>query len=179
MVDEAEGGSWHGVHEAALLLEISVSTLRRRLKLSTVTARREHGRYGAEWQVWVPNDQRQAAPSGGDSRHGERGERGQVSAGHGYEQSQADHTQAESTLELVRLVAKLQEENRNLAGQLGYLQAQVEQFRALQPPVESPTPPYAPESAQEGHQTGSVAGVVSDDLVKPSASPRKSWWRFW
>jgi len=29
-------------------------------------------------------------------------------------------------LELVRLVAKLQEENRNLAGQLGSLQAQVE-----------------------------------------------------
>jgi len=37
----------------------------------------------------------------------------------------------------------------------------------------------ASESAQEGQQGASVAGMVSDDLVRPPAAPRKAWWRFW
>ena len=84
-------------------------------------------------------------------------------------------------LELVRLVAKLQEENRNLAGQLGYLQAQVEQLKALTAPTEASTAAHAPEGAQEGQQGASVAGVaVENDLARPGATrPRKAWWRFW
>jgi excisionase family DNA binding protein len=50
--------------------------------------------------------------------------------------------------ELARLVGRLQEENRNLAGQLGYYQAKLQQaeetIRALEAPREAPT--VAPES---------------------------------
>jgi len=35
------------------------------------------------------------------------------------------------------------------------------------------------QSAQDGHQGGSVAGVAVDDLVRSSEPPRKAWWRFW
>jgi len=81
--------------------------------------------------------------------------------------------------ELVRWLRDLQEENRNLAGQLGYLQAQVEQYKVLQAPAESRNVAAPHQSAQEGQQGASMAGVVSDDLERPQQAPRKAWWRFW
>jgi len=85
---------------------------------------------------------------------------------------------------VVNVHPEKQEQNRNLAGQLGYVQSQLqqrdEQIRALTAPAEASTEGYASESAQEGQQTASVAGVaVEDDLVQPSAPRRKAWWRFW
>ena len=56
--------------------------------------------------------------------------------------------------------------HRNLAGQLGYVQAQFQQrdelLKALQAPTEASTEVIPHQSAQEGQQTASVAGVVSD-----------------
>jgi len=86
-------------------------------------------------------------------------------------------------MEALRLINRLTEENRNLAGQLGYMQAQLqqrdEQLKALQAPAEPSATPTSHQSAQEGQQTDSVAGVVSDDLAASVAAPRKVWWRFW
>jgi len=78
--------------------------------------------------------------------------------------------------ELVRLLARLQEENRTLAGQLGFLQAQLahtrealtqaqETIRALEAPAPSPPTPSPPPA---------------EPTPPPSApAPRPSRWRFW
>jgi hypothetical protein len=57
---------------------------------------------------------------------------------------------ATSMTELVRLVAKLQEENRNLAGQLGYTQAKLQEAQlALAAPVTSTMPEIATGSPSD------------------------------
>lgn len=74
------------------------------------------------------------------------------------------------------LVEKLQEENRNLAGQLGFREAQLQQaherIRLLEPgpvptatasPGEEPDRPEEPEAAESG---------------EPERTARP-WWRFW
>jgi len=66
----------------------------------------------------------------------------------------------------LRLVEKLQEENRNLAGQVGYYQAQVEQLRE-QLALPAPQPePVATESTPAVEAT-------------PAPATRPWWRRFW
>jgi hypothetical protein len=75
---------------------------------------------------------------------------------------------------LVALVRHLQEENRNLAGQLGFVQAQLQQahetIRMLQAP-----PPEPPEP-----ETGDDTMVDAVATIKePPPEPARPWWRFW
>ena len=166
-----------GLEEAASILGLSVSTLRRQRRKGELQGRQVATPYGPKWLVLLPP----RTTAGGQ---GGRPVTGGHSRGHDAPRvlPESGVAQGEQTglVEALHLIRTLQEENRNLAGQLGYLQAQVEQFKALQAPVESPTPPYAPESTQDGQQGASVAGVVSrDDLRAPVVAPRKAWWRFW
>ena len=72
---------------------------------------------------------------------------------------------------LVGLVRQLQEENRNLAGQLGFVQAQLQQahdtIRLLQAPPPEPAPADDPPIE-----------AVATIREAPPAQPRP-WWRFW
>ncbi len=76
---------------------------------------------------------------------------------------------------MVRWLRDLQEENRNLAGQVGYLQARLQQaedtIRALEAPREAPT--NAPESRPGGPERAESGGAVQESTPVPSGP----WWR--
>lgn len=71
---------------------------------------------------------------------------------------------------LAALVDKLAQQNLEMAGRLGYLQAQLaardEQIRALQAPKEPIAPPPP-------------AGVIFRPLTGEPDPPRRPWWKLW
>jgi hypothetical protein len=78
---------------------------------------------------------------------------------------------------LVGLVRQLQEENRNLAGQLGFVQAQLQQARETIRLLQAPPP----EAVDGGG--GVVIEAATEDLAREreaaAAEQRRPWWRFW
>jgi excisionase family DNA binding protein len=84
----------------------------------------------------------------------------------------AESADGVAMLEMVRLVGRLQEENRNLAGQVGYLQAQLQvaqdQVRALE----------APSMSQDVPQR-SPANAMLEPAQEPAPTRNRPWWRFW
>ena len=134
--------------------------------------------HGPAWEVWVTGAE--ARPV---SDRAETDTRPGVGRAEGDSDGQATGPTDDAMVEALRLINRLTEENRNLAGQLGYVQSQLqqrdEQLKALTAPAEVSTGAHARESAQEGQERASVAGEALDDLMKPSAPTRKAWWRFW
>lgn len=135
---------WITPGEAAGRLGVSEKTVRRRAKRGTLEARQVPTRFGPMWQVRPPTV---SPPSN----------TGGVLEG------------APPAAELVRWLRDLQEENRNLAGQVGYLQAQLQErdTRLL-----ALTAGSTPETRTEDHQAASRAEVDSEH-------PRRPWWMVW
>ncbi len=82
----------------------------------------------------------------------------------------AAHAASDSSvvsLELVRLVSRLQEENRVMAGRIGWLEAQIEHLKALP----------AADTLQDapGEPTDGMRSETSDR----ASEPKRAWWRFW
>ena len=119
---EVQDGAWVTLAEAAPILGVSVDTVRRRLKRGDVQARLVHTQHGPTWEVCLGNVQGGAPTVGSTPR-----------------QTADGHQDGATLPESIRRVSRLKEENRNLAGQLGYVQAQLEQarseLRALQAPA--------------------------------------------
>src|SRR5438477_11373003 len=120
-MQQPTGGAWVTLAEAAASLGCSVDTVRRRVRSGALHAeQRETGR-GPVWYVElehvpiVPSMNGSAAQQ--DAPHAEQ-------AAEHAQQGGERPLDNPAAVELVRLVAHLQEENRNLAGQLGYIQAQ-------------------------------------------------------
>jgi len=173
-MDDRPGGVWLSLAEAAVTLGVSEKTLRRRIKAGQVDARQEPTKYGQAWKVWVDTPLRLPSPlsTGQEDTDGYgqgTGQGGQATPGEG---TRGDRV----ALDLLQLVRELLAKNETLQVQL---QQRDEQIRALTAPTEASTAAHAPESAQEGQQGASAAGVVSDDLGRPVAAPRRAWWRFW
>jgi hypothetical protein len=141
--DPTESG-WLTLAEAGISLGCSVDTLRRRLKRGELEARQIPTRHGPAWQVRL-GDMQGVVPTVG-----------------GMPTQPAD---SPGTVELVQLVGRLQQENRDLAGQVGFLQARLgmlEEQLALEAPREQPAPPELQAEPE------TVSG--------PAPAP---WWRRW
>ena len=155
---------WVTLAEAGALLGCSVDTVRRRVKQGAVHAEQRTSPRGAVWYIradTLPSVQGRAANGAAhDAPH------------------VAEHAQHGNgpLLEALRQLAVQRDQLLHLAGQVGYLQRQVQEHQETIKALQAPTPH---QSAQDGQQGGSVAGMVSDDLVRPSVTPRKAWWRFW
>ena len=162
-------GAWLSIHEAATALGLSVSTIRRRLKDGTLTARRDYSRYGQTWRVQVSSDQWVTTARATEPGQGDRSERGHDTIERGHEPGQSDYAQVQTCLEQLRLIRDLQTQVTQLAGQLGYVQAQYqqasEQLKAL-------TPGSAHETRTDANLTAAGPGAVS-------GPPRRVWWAFW
>jgi excisionase family DNA binding protein len=177
------------IAEAARTLGISGHTVRRRIKRGELPAERVERAQGYEWRVLIasapPAAPAQVARSSADADHvnGQLASVfGQVpnSVGGHLRTRSPDRMDARMLLELAnglavqladerRLLAEerdrtavLERERFELAGRLGYFQAELEQaratIRALQAPASAPS-----ESA----------------IMAAEAAPRRSWWRFW
>jgi excisionase family DNA binding protein len=143
------------LREAAAWLGISERTVRRRLHRGELEGRQVSTPQGRAWRIRL--DTLPPSPHGHDG----------------------GRTDSAALVDALRVVADQQQQLRDqahqllqLAGQVGYLQGQLEQLRALPAGTSH-------QSAQDGQQGASAAGVVVDDLVQSHAAPRRAWWRFW
>lgn len=73
-------------------------------------------------------------------------------------------------LELVRLIDRLQRENRDLAGQLGYVQAKLQEAQLA---LEAPKP----DSPEIDPRVDSVGPVVEPTPTSSDPRPSTPWWR--
>ena len=108
MDDQPPRGAYVKITEAAALLNVSVDTIRRRLRRGDLRGERLRTRQGDTWHVWLDGDIAESdAPADpaaqGDWRRG--------------------------LSDLVLLVARLQAENRELATRVGYLEAELRHAR--------------------------------------------------
>jgi len=180
MISET-AGAYYPLPQAAKLLGVSVVTLRRRIKRGQLDARQVSTQHGMAWEVWVDEPLRLITQDQGGP--GGQGDYAQSSAQGHHPSSAQGGLPDQTVLILTRLLQRATDErdavlaeNRQLATELNEARATI---RALQSPAQPSETATPHQSAQEGQQGGSVAGVVSDDLVRPSAPPRKAWWRFW
>ena len=172
--------TWLGLEEAASILGLSVSTLRRQRRKGELQGRQVATPYGSKWLVLLP-------PRPAAGAQGGRHVTGGRTRGHDAPRvlPEGDVAQGEQAglVEALHLIRTLQEENRNLAGQLGYLQRQVHEqqaaIRALQAPSAPAETAHTPESAQEGQERSAPPEVAQDDVAGSSTPARRAWWRFW
>jgi hypothetical protein len=143
---------------------------------------------GGRWIVWIdaaeladpgePDEPERAESAQPDEPDTQTGRTGNPVRPGSLPESSAQ-TSTETELRLLNLVEKLQEENRNLAGQLGFREAQLQQaaerIRLLEagpPPAASSSPEVQPEEPEEPEEPEPLA------TAKPVA-PARPWWRFW
>ena len=135
------------IEEAAESMSVSPATIRRRIKTGELAAFKRTTPYGFEWRIGASPESIGLI----------------TTADHVVESpdqsvvESADQTPAPETLELVHLVERLSRENQQLAGQLGFTQAKL----------------------QEAERTVALLMAPKDDLApEPPAQPeRVSWWR--
>jgi hypothetical protein len=144
MQEDAE--RWLPLPEAARELGVSVDTVRRRLKRGELRGERRSIPQGFVW--WVCLDSSAVQAEVGSTPR--RAILAEVS-------------------ELGKLVRELQAENRNLAGQIGFYQAQHQQMQEKILMLEAPK---APESAPEGQEVA----LVQEEGNRADSIP---WWRLW
>ena len=131
--------------EAATRLGVSEHTVRRRVKRGELAGIQVSTPQGFVWRVRLP----EAATSPDGVANGQVAFR-----------------------DALQVIERQQHLIAQLSGQVGFLQGQLETYKALMaPPLH--------QSAQGGQQGGSAAEVALDDHATPVAAPRKAWWRFW
>jgi hypothetical protein len=136
-LDTGGTGVWLKLADAARHLGLSEKTVRRRLKDGGLQGRQVATVHGPTWEVWVDT----AGTLDGQGTQTVKGD---------------------AVLELVRLVDRLQRENLELGGRIGWLQAENQRLQETVLMLEAgPTV----ESEQASNET-----TVSD-------APRVSWWR--
>jgi hypothetical protein len=171
MLSGVEGDEWLTLPQAAQRLGVSVVTLRRRLKDNQFEAKQVPSRTGPQWmikldqghgmttRVAVAPHQVGGARTADAADQADEGQTGGV--------NQADNpaqVSREPLVEALIMIRELQAENRSLAGQLGFIQAQYLQSQAQLSAFEMKIQMLEAPTVERGG--GSVA------------SPRP-WWRFW
>jgi hypothetical protein len=171
--ESRNGGAWHLLHEAAQRMGVGSDAVRKRIAAGTVEARK----HGSRWEVWLPAASPAAAPErapSGDPESAPIRVSGSPDEGSGdpeWPSGSQETTVLPAVTELgaslVALVEKLQEENRQLAGQVGFLQAQrqvlEERVRLLEAPKEEPV-------------SATAAPPPAEDAPSPERGARR-WWQ--
>ena len=135
------------IEEAAESMGVSAATIRRRIKTGELAAFKRTTPYGFEWRIGAGPESIGLITTG--DQVVESPDQPVVES--------ADQTPVPETLELVRLVARLSQENQQLAGQLGFTQAKL----------------------QEAERTVALLMAPKDEAApEPPAEPeRVSWWK--
>jgi hypothetical protein len=146
--DDAEhDGTWAILAEAASLLGCSVDTvrrrIRRRIRRRELHAVQDAGRHGPTWRVLLTvTPSILPTPSSTPSVNGATPST-----------TPSTGEEGAALLEALRTLDAMRQENRDLAGQVGYLQARVQMheatIRTLQAPAVSPAPVEAPGAPEE------------------------------
>jgi excisionase family DNA binding protein len=153
--------TWATLAEAASLLGCSVDTVRRRIRRGELHAMQDAGRHGPTWRVLlgVPAGTPSVVPTVGSmpsvngSTPGPTPNTGDDNAG---------------LLEALRMLDAMRQENRDLAGQVGYLQARVQLHEETIRALRAPAAPEASHTQQDANP-GLVAPVPTTGC--PGAAP--------
>ncbi len=156
-LDDDQDGAWLSLAEAAAHLGVSVKTARRRLKAGELISRQVATAHGQAYEVWLPSNGTVVTQT---SRLNDAGTQ-RVDDG--------------TTVELVRLVDRLQRENRDLAGLVGALQERVGTLQA-QLALAAPKEP----ASQNRPFLADSEGMSLDPTQTPrERSNGRPWWAFW
>src|SRR5215213_9013440 len=127
--DAQHDGTWATLAEAASLLNCSVDTVRRRIRRGELHATQDAGRHGPTWRVLLSATP-STVPTVGSTPSSTPSVNGSTPS-----MTPSTDAAGPALLEALRLLDALRRENRDLAGQVGYLQARVqlqeETIRAL------------------------------------------------
>lgn len=145
-----EGVGTVSVRDAAKSLGVSERTVRRRIQDGVLSAWKQETEHGYEWRVPVssldadiPSTRpRQAVPLPGSADQG--GGRPPAQPG-----ATVDAPAAPELLKALEMVDRLSRDNQQMAGQLGFLQSEIQQrdrqIALLMAPKDEPEPPAQPE----------------------------------
>lgn len=142
--------------QAAQMLRVSMATVRRRVKAGTLTAQKIDGLNGPEYRVTLSSIDEQGTLLTPISAH--RGQRQGT-------QSEHPKQQTLNVDSLVALVRDLQQQNIELAGRVGFYQAQTETLRE-QLALSAPAAPMADETP------------MRDAPPMQQQPKRRRWWPF-
>ena len=151
--------------DAAAQLGISERTVLRRIKDGTVDGRKIGEGRGGVWRIYLSVSDSQPAPVA-DSQTNVPGtlsdrhtdQLGNVSASLSDSQTQP----AQDMIRMVELVDKLQAQNQQLAGQLGFTQAKLQ------------------DAQEENQQLRLLMAPKDEPAPEPPAEPeRRPWWKRW
>ncbi len=147
-------GAWIRADAAAVQLDVSEKTVKRRARTGALPSRLVPTPHGRAWEVWldVRDTERQPDPP---SATPERDTEGHESGG--------------EAAELARLVSRQQDQLVQLAGRIGWLEAQLQQRDAQ----------LLALGAGEGHQTRTEGHQAASGPEVVPEPPRRPWWRFW
>ena len=150
--DAQQDGTWATLAEAASLLGCSVDTVRRRIRRGELHAMQDAGRHGPTWRVLLS-----VTPSSVPT----------VGSTPSTTPSVAEDNAA--LLEALRMLDAMRQENRDLAGQVGYLQARVQMQEATIMALQAPQEP----------EKGPLDAPTSTQALEPSTGLSVPWWRRW
>jgi excisionase family DNA binding protein len=144
------------IDQAAAALSVSVTTVRRQIKQGRLCAEKVDGAHGPEYRIHLGDGQLSTVVDD----NGHRADHRRHAAAH------SDQPGVASLVELVRELraenSQLQQERFELAGRLGYFQAELEHTRETIKVLQAP------------------ASVAADEAVPEPAPPAsRPWWRFW
>ena len=131
--ENGQEGRWARLREASAALGVSERTLRRRVQAGAAEGRQVATPFGPAWEVWI--DSADPPPPSPVGAKGGRADPALLEALHLVERLQSDYRAAEQ---------RYQQQLIELAGRVGYLQAELAQARAA---LEAPKPEMAPEPA--------------------------------
>jgi len=162
-------GAYVPIGRAAALLGLSGDVLRKRAAAGSVRARKVDSR----WWIWIDGataeadvDGPPAAPLPEVAKPAPEAAAPLPEAATAAPEAAPAPPGREEWRQLVGLVEKLQEENRNLAGQLGFVQAQRQLLEERVRLLEAPPPPEPEPEAEP---------AAAPEPEPPEAAPR-SWW---
>jgi len=149
------GTRWYTLAEAAPILGVSVDTVRRRLKRGLIEGRQVHTQHGPTWEVTL----------GTASTEHEDAAEGAAQPAQGT-QGVAEDEAGAGLVQLVALVDRLQQENRTLAGQVGFLTAQL---GAAEDRLAIAAAPIRLQEAQPGPESAPAS-------IGPPGPFSRAWW---
>jgi hypothetical protein len=155
---------WLTLPEAAAKLGIAVITLRRRLKEGAYEAKQVPGPHGPQWMIRLinvkPEPTRMIVAAHQIDQAGDQSEQGQTDQADKPDQGAGDQA---ALLESLKLIRELQVENRSLAGQVGFLQAQLIQSQG---------------QLEQAHQTiRALEAPKGEQQLEEGLSWWKRWWK--
>jgi len=154
------------LEQAGRALGLSPRTVRRMVRRGELAADKIEGPHGPQYLVRLPAGQAGTVATNGHGGRGQGAPAGQPTA--------AVHRGQASLVplvtELTHRVAALEQERFELAGRLGFYQAQLQQAQETIKALQAPQEPIAPPPP---------AGALFRPLPADPAPPRRPWWRFW